>query len=133
MDNAIFAKMKVRPGQCVLIINPPEDYPLGDNLNWIEEGQADFVHLFVHSQKEFEALFPKALSAFKEGGFFWLSYPKGKGKRKPDINRDSLWDLVLPNSFHPVSQVALDETWSAIRLKKNDPEQVYVRPNNMKA
>lgn len=132
MENTLLTKMKVKPGYSALVINPPRDYPKGENISWLKEGQADFVHLFVAGKEEFEALFTKALSHVKEEGLFWLSYPKGKGKAKPDINRDSLWDLVLPRGYHPVAQVALNDTWSALRLKKNEQGKEYLRPNSKK-
>ncbi len=45
---------------------------------------------------------------------FWVAYPKGN---RADINRDSLWPLLAEHGFRPVSQVALDETWSALRFR----------------
>lgn len=70
------------------------------------------------------------VASVKQGGLLWVSYPKGSGKNKPDINRDSLWDLSIPHGIHPVAQVALDETWSALRFVPNMPDETYERPSH---
>ena len=115
------------------LLHVPPDYPDFEGLCPIKDGRADFVHLFLTSRAEFAERFADAASAVQDRGLFWLSYPKAGGKQKSDINRDSLWALVLPEGWHPVAQIALDETWSAIRLKQNEPDVVYETPANVKA
>ena len=41
---------------------------------------------------------------------------------KTDIRRDSVWTALEKAGLHPVSQVAIDETWSALRGRP--PEMV---------
>jgi hypothetical protein len=98
-----------------------------------EGDKTDFVHLFVSSQGEFTERFANAAAHVVDGGLFWVSYPKGNKSQTYDINRDSLWHLVLPLGWHPVAQVSLDDTWSAVRLKRNEPGVEYVHPKNVKA
>jgi hypothetical protein len=50
-------------------------------------------------------------------GLLWMCYPKQTGKIKSDLNRDSLWRLMQPTGFSPVTQIAVDETWSALRFR----------------
>jgi hypothetical protein len=45
---------------------------------------------------------------------FWIAYPKGN---RADINRDSLWPILAEYGMRPVSQVAIDEVWSALRFR----------------
>jgi len=133
MDATIFKKMRVKPACAAIALYAPVGYPKNEELNWQDAGPADFVHLFVESREQFTQRFPQAAAACKEDGLLWLSYPKAAGKLKYDINRDSLWDLLLAAGFHPVSQVALDEAWSAVRAKKNEAGVVYAKPANMKS
>jgi len=98
----------------------------------MDTGRTDFVHAFVESRAQFTERFPQAEAACKEDGILWVSYPKSKGKKTYDINRDSLWNLLLTAGFHPVSQVALDEEWSALRVKRNEVGIVYEPPVNVK-
>jgi len=115
-----------------MVLNAPSGYPKDEGCIWIDSGQADFVHVFVESREQFEERFSRAKAACKEGGLFWVSYPKSKGKKTCDINRDSLWSLLIPAEYHPVSQVALDEEWSALRVKRNEQGVVYEPPANIK-
>ena len=52
--------------------------------------------------------------AFHEVPVVWVLYPKGN---RTDVNRDSLWRLVAPYGLRPITQVAVDETWSALRFR----------------
>jgi hypothetical protein len=44
----------------------------------------------------------------------WIAYPKGN---RSDINRDTLWPIVSEYGMRPVTQVSLDEVWSALRFR----------------
>lgn len=44
----------------------------------------------------------------------WVAYPKGN---RTDINRDSLWPILGEYGLRPNGQVAIDETWSALRFR----------------
>ena len=44
----------------------------------------------------------------------WIAYPKGN---RTDINRDSLWPIMAELGVRPITQVAVDETWSALRFR----------------
>jgi hypothetical protein len=46
----------------------------------------------------------------------WLGYPKAR-KLGTDLNGDSLWELLAGNGIRPVRQIAIDETWSALRFR----------------
>lgn len=133
MDASIFNKLKVKPGMSASVYGAPEEYPKNDSLQWIADGKPDFLHLFAESKVQFMERFAVAAKEAADGTLFWVSYPKASRKVRYDINRDSLWDLLIPAGWHPVSQVALDEHWSAIRIKPNEAGKEYVRPGNMKA
>jgi hypothetical protein len=48
----------------------------------------------------------------------WVAYPKGG---RADINRDSLWPILAEVDMRPVSQIAIDDVWSALRFRPNRP------------
>ena len=98
----------------------------------MSEGQADFVHLFVESKERFSQRFSQVIEECKEDGLLWISYPKSKGKKTYDINRDSLWGLLLSVNYHPVAQVSLGDDWSAVRVKRNEIGVTYKKPGNVK-
>jgi hypothetical protein len=53
---------------------------------------------------------------------FWVAYPKGN---KTDINRDSLWPILGDYAMRPISQVAVDDTWSALRFRPLEPGEEF--------
>ena len=128
MDPSIFKKMKVKPAAAAMAFFAPSNYPKPEEFSWQGTGLADFVHLFVESRQHFAERFPRAAEACKIGGLLWVSYPKGN----KNINRDSLWGLLLNAGYHPVAQVSLSEEWSAVRAKINETGVEYQRPGNVK-
>jgi hypothetical protein len=44
----------------------------------------------------------------------WIAYPKGN---RADINRDTLWPILAEHGLRPVSQVSVDDVWSALRFR----------------
>jgi hypothetical protein len=44
----------------------------------------------------------------------WIAYPKGN---RTDINRDTLWPMLTEYGMRPITQVSLDEVWSALRFR----------------
>ena len=53
-------------------------------------------------------------------GAIWVVYPKGN---RADINRDSLWPILAEHGMRPISQVSVDDTWSALRFRPLRPDE----------
>jgi hypothetical protein len=56
--------------------------------------------------------------ALSRPGAFWVAYPKAN---RADINRDTLWPIVAEYGMRPVTQVAVDDVWSALRFRPLKP------------
>ena len=69
------------------------------------------------NSQEFSTRIKQAIEVVEYDGLFWLSYPKKKGGVISDLLRDKVWELVQPTGLRPVTQIALDETWSALRFR----------------
>jgi len=124
MASALAKKLRIQPGQRILILHAPPNYvealgelPEGAKVSREPDGEFDLVHLFVSSRAELDARAPTALRAVKYDGILWISYPKQSAKLKTDINRDSGWDVVFKAGLRPVTQVAIDDIWSALRFR----------------
>ena len=105
-------------------MNAPPGYmdELGDLPNGVKvinepEGTFDFVHLFVKNVAELESLGPAAIEAVEYDGLLWMSYPKRSSKVETDITRDVGWDLMAQARLRPVTQVSINEVWSALRFR----------------
>lgn len=117
-------KLHIKPGQRIILINPPARYteqlgklPDGAELAKRATGQFDFVHLFAKNSAEVSRFGPKALQVLKYDGVFWVSYPKKSSGAAGDISRDHGWDLLMKSGLRPVSAVSIDDTWSALRFR----------------
>jgi hypothetical protein len=120
-------KLRMQPGQRALIMNAPPGYmdELGDLPENIEladepEGIFDFVHLFVKNVAELEQFGPTAVSAVKHDGLLWISYPKRSSKVETDITRDVGWEAVTQAGLRAVTQVSINDVWSALRFRPVD-------------
>jgi hypothetical protein len=126
---AIFKKLRFKFADNKLIVNAPEEY--FEILNGVEFdsvpdeskiGKYDFVQVFASSQAEMELLVQQVAIAGKFNCLFWICYPKSKGKIKYDLNRDTLGPAFDLAGLRPVTQIAIDEKWSALRGRK--PEMI---------
>ena len=117
-------KLRMQPGQRVLIINAPSGYvegleplPEGIKVEDVREGKYDFVQLFATDGAGLERLGLVALESVAYDGLLWLSYPKQSSKVETDLSRDVGWEIVTSAGLRPVTQVSVDETWSALRFR----------------
>ena len=60
---------------------------------------------------------PAAIAAVAYDGLLWISYPKRSSKVETDLSRDVLWDLMMETGLRPVTQVSIDDVWSALRFR----------------
>ncbi|MDP4292792.1 MAG: hypothetical protein Q8908_17050, partial [Bacteroidota bacterium] len=116
----IFKKLKLISSQRNLIVNAPAEYLrfIGDldfdtALDVEKAGSYDFVQVFATKQVELKSLVKEYAEAGKYDCIFWGCYPKGGGAIKSDIKRETVWHAFTLVNMHAVSQVAIDETWSA--------------------
>ena len=122
--SSLMKKLRIQAGQRVLILNPPAGYvetlgdlPEGVKLSDKPEGTFDFVHLFVRDSNELGDLAPEAMAAVAYDGLLWISYPKRSSKVETDLTRDVLWELMMETGLRPVTQVSIDDVWSALRFR----------------
>ena len=74
----------------------------------------------MSSKADVDHLSPTGLRALQPGGLLWFSYPKKTSRIATDITRDTGWDSLTKAEMRPVSQISIDETWSALRFRPVD-------------
>jgi hypothetical protein len=117
-------KLHLHAGQKALLMNAPQGYPaqlgelpLGATLSTSPEGTFDFVLAFAHNRAELDRLAPLAKAAVVYDGMLWLCYPKLGSRLEADLSRDIIWKALAPLGLQPVTQIAVDDTWSALRFR----------------
>ena len=124
MATPLAKRMQVKPGQTILAVNAPKDYAerlgeLPDGARLVTRGDpagAEHVHVFVKSTRDLARLGPKAIAGVEGGAVTWIAYPKKTSGIDTDLTRDRGWEAIT-DTIDAVSQVAVDDTWSALRFK----------------
>lgn len=123
-ETPLASKLQIKPGFSLLLLNTPKGYekvlgklPDGAMLATSAKGTYDWVLLFCHNQTEIDQHALAAIKHVKPGGQMWFAYPKKSGSIKTDISRDKGWDGVVKAGWEGVRQIAIDDTWSALRFR----------------
>lgn len=119
-DNLLMKKLQLKVGQSAVVLNSPAGY-----LDRLAEAAPatrlsasyDFIQLFVLDSQELISTWPQIHKALKQDGLLWICYPKLSSGVKSDLTRDAGWEIVFQAGYRPVTQIAIDETWSALRFK----------------
>jgi hypothetical protein len=78
------------------------------------------VILFVNSHAELAEHFAQARDVVKYDSLLWIAFPKQSSKTKADINRDTLYKAVQEWNYDAVFNIAIDDTWSALRFRPKE-------------
>ncbi|MDQ3156647.1 MAG: DUF3052 family protein [Actinomycetota bacterium] len=121
-DKTNAEKLQIREDNIVWVISTNDEEgalldPLPSGAEVVDEA-ADSMSvavLFVEDRDSLTAQLDEILPQLGSTPVIWISYPKGN---RTDINRDSIWELVGEYGWRLVSNVSLDEVWSAVRLKQ---------------
>ncbi|MEW2306278.1 hypothetical protein AB0958_41090 [Streptomyces sp. NPDC006655] len=110
------SKLQIKPGHSVVVLGRPDDVFLGFEAAG-EAASADAVLAFVITSGDLLGEDAQAaLAAARRDVLAWVAYPKG-GKLGTDLNRDSLAAALSEHGVRPVRQIAIDDTWSALRFR----------------
>jgi hypothetical protein len=80
--------------------------------------RADVVLLFAPDRAGLDAKLPGVLKQMPAAAILWVAYPKLSSKLAADLSRDIIHALAPGHGLDTVSQIAIDEDWSALRLKR---------------
>ncbi len=113
-------KLLVRPGSRVAVIGAPPtiDLVLPPGVHPSEHGPADILLTYVRGRAALGPALAKATKRLADGGVLWVAYPKA-GQLGTDLNRDILARALQAEGLEPVSQIAVDDVWSALRVKRD--------------
>jgi hypothetical protein len=122
--NEIQKKIRLSAGAYALIINAPKEYlemlsgkDFDVQPDKLKIGKYNFIQIFGSERGMLEHLVGQYASSGKYDCLFWICYPKGGGKIKSDLNRNVVWDIARSVGMKCVTQIAIDETWSALRCR----------------
>jgi hypothetical protein len=115
-------KARVKAGTTIAVLNRVpgivESLGLPKDVAFVKPADAQLVFLFVRSRAELEAKLPPAVAALGPGAAIWVFFRKGSRTAGLDMNRDTVWAAAEKLDLLPLGLVAVDETWSAFRLRR---------------
>jgi hypothetical protein len=79
-----------------------------------QPAQATTALVFAEDAASLRAVLTTHKGELTRPAVVWVAYPNGN---RADINRDTLWPILAEYGMRPVSQVAVDEVWSALRFR----------------
>jgi hypothetical protein len=124
-DKPVVEKLRLKAGMRAAVLRAPTGYaerlegelPADVTLaRALDDSRFDFILAFATQREELLQSGPAWREALEPKGVLWVSYPKGKALQT-DLNRDIVRTTVQQVGLDTISQVAIDETWSALRLK----------------
>ncbi len=125
VEKSIFQKMFIKPGMKIVVLNLPEELtPLYSTIDpdiirvEVPEKNLNVIQLFVYNQSDLETQLITYEHYLKKDGSFWICYPKQTSTLKSDIHRDTIWKFTGNYHLKPVALIAINDTWSALRLKR---------------
>jgi hypothetical protein len=121
-EKTVAEKFRIKPGTTVWC-SPAEHQkrigPLPEGVG-AADGPATATTAIVFADDE--ASLRRALADhgadLAEPDMVWIAYPKGGAS---DLNRDKLPPILGEVSMRPIGQIAVDETWSALRFRPLKP------------
>ncbi len=96
--------------------------PLPEGTGIVDESDVpvEAVLAFVRTRQELASVRGTAVAAVTHDGLLWVAYPKLSSASRGDLSRDVVAALMQSAGWHPVRQIAIDDTWSALRFRPDD-------------
>jgi hypothetical protein len=124
-DKTIAQKLQIKDKQVVRLVNAPRGYadtlgPLPAEAKLVTKAAkpVEVLQVFIKSMAELEKWLPEFKDAVAPAGRLWVTYPKGTSGIETDINRDIIAAYAQTMGWQVVAMIAIDATWSAMRLKR---------------
>jgi hypothetical protein len=119
MAKTIVQKLLLKEGDALSLVGAGEDErvvlgALPDGVTEVDPGEAVVSVTFVRTRDELLARFGAELPALAGARAVWFLYPKGG---KADFNRDTFIREAGAFGWRAISNVAVDDVWSAVRVR----------------
>jgi len=125
----VLEKLNLKDQKELVVLNAPASFqPELESLEGVKilttldvATQIDFFLAFVTFKNDVDAISKIVAQKARGDAVVWFAYPKGTSKKyQCDFNRDNGWNVIYNLGFQPVRMVAIDEDWSALRMRKSE-------------
>ncbi len=122
----LLAKLLRKPGMRALLLNTPDELSALISAPEIADTAPspgvlyDWVVLFARDRGVLLGGAASTSAVAKPEGVVWIAYPKKSAGLPTDLSRDTCWQAMETTGWRPVTQVAVDNVWSALRFRPVD-------------
>jgi hypothetical protein len=121
-------KLLVKPGDRVVLTGAGAGRdaaaivgPLPEGATAATDGAADVAVLFAADEAAFRAMLPALRDRARNVRAAWIADPKLSSKAAGTLSRDVIRTVLeVSTDVTTVTQIALDDTWSAIRVRPKE-------------
>lgn len=124
MENLLLKKLQVKPNYTVRVINAPQDAVtiFGEvdpyiAIKYTEEVYFNVLIIFSTSIDQLNQQIESNICHIDAKTIFWVFYPKKSSKIKSDLDLMKSWEELKKFGLTPCASAAVNETWTALRLK----------------
>jgi hypothetical protein len=119
-EKPIAERLQVKRDRLLAVIGatPDLDAAVGASDKRTAPADADVVLLFVRDHASLQAQLGRTARELRPTSILWLAYPKLSSALARDLSRDLIREIAPDYGLETVSQIAVDENWSALRLKR---------------
>jgi hypothetical protein len=119
-DKSIAEKLQAKGSRTLAVLNakPALDRALGIPSRRAPPAKTDVVVFFAASRAQLEGKLPGLLAKLGAASILWVAYPKLTSALADDLSRDVIHTWAPSLGLDTVSQIAIDDDWSALRLKR---------------
>jgi hypothetical protein len=122
--NLVARKLGIKAKMRALVVAAPPVYlkllaplPEGAVVSSTAKGTYPFVQFFATSLADIRESVPRLLKHAARGALLWIAYPKKTSGIETDLSRDLISEAMRGTGWRPVSIIAIDEVWSALRFR----------------
>lgn len=124
-EKTVAQKLGLKAGKMLLLRLPPDGVaaligalPSGAELIFDDTTKpCALILMFARDKAALAKGLPECKRTLAPGGALWVAYIKGTSALTTDINRDRIREYVATVGLDTVAQIAIDDDWSALRLK----------------
>lgn len=122
MESTLLKKLQIKSGFKVSIVNAPENFtsiisaiPSDIEFSFDSKISFDALLIFAISKADLIAALKQETIGIKT--VCWIFYPKAKSKLASDLNLMQNWEDLKTFNLTPCGSAAIDDTWTALRIK----------------
>lgn len=124
MENQFLKKLQLKPGFIVKVVDAPKgaaaifgEIPSGIIFKFDDVKNFDALITFTITKQQLNNQIENNLKLINPKTIFWVFMPKKTSKIKSDLDLMKSWQELDIYSLNPCASAAINETWTALRLK----------------